>query len=338
MSTLRNATSRRETASLFLMILASLALASLARSAADSPVPPPLGRLVDIGGRRLHVHCTGSGSPAVIVENGNGGFAMDFALVQPEVAKFTQICTYDRAGYAWSDAGATQGTVEQTMDDLHLLLRQARIRPPYVLVGASIGGIFTRAYQRRYPDEVVGLVLDDPTSDEGLGYLVNGKDKPIYEMSAADLREVGKSFLRNPPPPPELPTKLGEPRDRLPQDLQAARLWATRKLLADRDLTSLALITNESWRQEFIALRRERLSQAHALGSLPFLVLGREQSDMARRQKELDELKALSSAGKLVIAKDSGHEIHLYRPDLVVQAIREVVTAARDKMSRRDAP
>ena len=125
--------------------------------------------------------------------------------------------------------------------------------------------------------------------------VVNGKDKPIYEMSAADLREVGKSFLRN-PPPPELPTKLGEPRDRLPQDLQAARLWATRKLLADRDLTSLALITNESWRQEFIALRRERLRQAHALGSLPLIVLGREQSDMARRQKDLDALTALSSA------------------------------------------
>ena len=94
-----------------------------------------------------------------------------------------------------------------------------------------------------------------------------------------------------------------------------------------------AMITNESWRQEFIALRRERLRQAQALGSLPLLVLGREQSEMARRQKELDELTALSTAGKLIIAKDSGHEIHLYRPDLVVQAIREVVTNARSKKS-----
>jgi hypothetical protein len=155
-------------------------------------------------------------------------------------------------------------------------------------------------------------------------------------MSAADMREVGKSFLRNPPPPPELPTKLGDPRDRLPQNLHAARLWATRKYFAERDLESLAMTTNESWRQEFIALRRERLRQAHALGSLPLIVLGRKETD--KRQKELDELTALSSAGKLVIAKDSGHEIHLYRPDLVVEAIREVVTAARGKKSRRDAP
>jgi pimeloyl-ACP methyl ester carboxylesterase len=332
MITSREAMSYPWGAPLLLIILSGL-LAAFAAAAPDDPAPPPApGKLVDIGGRRLHLNCTGSGSPAVIVENGGGGFSMDFALVQPEVAKFTQICTYDRAGCAWSDPGATQGTIEQIMDDLHLLLRTAQIRPPYVLVGASLGGIFVRAYQRRYPDEVVGLVLDDPTSDEGLGYRVNGKDKPIYEMTAADMREVGKAVLRNPPPPPESPNELGEPLDRLPPNLQAARLWASRKLLAQRDLACLT-ITDESWRQEFIALRRERLRQAHALGSLPLIVLGRKQDDMARRQKELDALTALSSVGKLIIAKDSGHQIHLYKPDLVVQAIREVVTAARGKKS-----
>jgi pimeloyl-ACP methyl ester carboxylesterase len=103
-------------------------------------------------------------------------------------------------------------TEASRQDDLHLLLRKAGIRPPYVLVGASIGGIFTRAYQRRYPEQGVGLVLDDPTRDEGLGYRINGKEKPIYEMSAADMCAVGKAFLRN-PPPLESPTSLEEPRD-----------------------------------------------------------------------------------------------------------------------------
>jgi pimeloyl-ACP methyl ester carboxylesterase len=222
------------------------------------------------------------------------------------------------------------------MDDLHLLLRRAGIRPPYVLLGASIGGMFTRAYQRRYPDEVVGLVLDDPTSDEGLGYRVHGKDKPIYEMSAADIREIAKPVLRNPPPPPELPTKLEEPFDRLPRNLQPVRLWASRKYLAECDLVRLVMSTDESWRQEFIALRRERLRQAHVLGGLPLIVLGRKESD--RRQKELHDLTALSRAGKLIIAKDSGHEIHRYRPELVVEAIRVVVIAARGKKSRPDTP
>jgi pimeloyl-ACP methyl ester carboxylesterase len=329
MSSIPNAKGRRA-AALALIVLAGLAPAIPFARAADPPVPAPPGRLVDIGGRRLHLHCTGSGSPAVIVENGSSSFSTDFALVQPEVAKFTQICTYDRAGHAWSDAGPTLWTVEQTVDDLHLLLRTAGIRPPYVFVGASLGGIFVRSYQRRYPDEVVGLVLDDPTSDEGLGYRVNGKDKPIYEMSAADMRAVCKASLRNPPPPPELPDKLEEPLDRLPPSLHAARLWATRKFLAERDQLSM-INTDESWRQEFIALRRERLRQAHALGSLPLVVLGRKQSDNPRRPKELAELAALSNAGKLVIAENSGHEIHLYRPELVVQSIREVVTAARRK-------
>jgi pimeloyl-ACP methyl ester carboxylesterase len=297
--------------------------------ASDSAPPTPLGRLVDIGGRKLHLNCAGSGSPAVIIENGSSAFSIDWALVQPEVAKFTQVCTYDRAGHAWSEAGPARGSVGQTIDDLHLLLRKAGIRPPYVLVGASLGGIYTRAYQRRYPEEVVGLVLDDPTSDEGLGYRVKGKDKLIYEMSAQDMREAFKPLLRD-GWHPELPTKVEEPHDRLPKDLQAALLWAARKFAAESDIYQ-GLITAESWRQEFIALRSERLRQEHPLGNLPLIVLGREQRDMETRQRHLAELKGLSSAGKLIIAKESGHEIHLYQPELVVKAIREVVTAARDR-------
>jgi pimeloyl-ACP methyl ester carboxylesterase len=270
------------------------------------------------------------------MENGSSGFSVDWALVQPEVAKLTQVCTYDRAGHAWSEPGPARGAVEPTIDDLHHLLRKAGIRPPYVLVGASLGGIYTRAYQRRYPEEVVGLVLDDPTSDEGLGYRVHGKDKLIHEMSAQDMREnlmplVRKGWHREPP------TKLGEPYDRLPNDLRVARLWASRKLVAEDDIYQ-ELVTAESWRQEFIALRRERLHQEHSLGSLPLIVLGRKQTDWQTRQRHLAELKALSSAGKLIVAEDSGHEIHLYRPELVVQAIREVVTAARDKKPRAGAP
>jgi pimeloyl-ACP methyl ester carboxylesterase len=274
----------------------------------------------------------GSGTPAVIVENGSSAFSIDWALVQPEVAKFTQICTYDRAGHAWSDPGPARGAVEPTIDDLHLLLHKAGIRPPYVLVGASLGGIYGRAYQRRYPAEVVGLVLDDPTSDEGLGYRVNGKDKLIHEMSAQEMREVfipllRKGWHREPP------GELEEPFNRLPKDLQAARLWAARKLVTGDDIYQEA-ITAESWRQEFIALRRERLSQKHPLGDLPLIVLGRNQKDWETRWRHLNELKGLSKEGKLIVAENSGHEIHLYRPDLVIQAIREVVTAARAKKSQ----
>jgi pimeloyl-ACP methyl ester carboxylesterase len=259
-------------------LLAGLAVSTTypAAAADDAPTVPP-GRLVDLGGRKLHLNCTGSGSPAVIVENGSSGFSMDWALVQPEVAKFTQVCTYDRAGHAWSEPGPTRGSVEQTVDDLHFLLHKAGIQPPYVLVGASLGGIYTRAYQRRYPEEVVGLVLDDPTSDEGLGYRVNGEDKLIHEMSAQDMRDAFKPLLRD-GWHGESPAEVEEPYDRLPKELQTARLWAARKFIAEADIYQ-EMVSAESWRQEFIALRRERLRQEHALGSLPLIVLGRKQDD-----------------------------------------------------------
>ncbi len=133
--------------------------------------PMPLGQLVDIGGRRLHLHCTGAGGPTVVVENGSSSFSIDWALVQSRVTAFTRICTYDRAGFAWSDRGPEENTVEETMDDLHLLLSSASVAAPYVLVGQSIGGMYVRAYQRRYPADVVGLVLVDATPEEDLEYM-----------------------------------------------------------------------------------------------------------------------------------------------------------------------
>src|SRR5215470_7259525 len=134
-----------------------LICASCAVALADpEPAPPPTGKLVDIGGRKLHLDCRGSGSPTVVVENGSSGFSFEFILVQTAVAKLTRICTYDRAGITWSEPGPTQDTVEQTVDDLHLLLAKEALAPPYVLVGASLGGIFVRSYQRRFPDAVAG--------------------------------------------------------------------------------------------------------------------------------------------------------------------------------------
>ena len=92
--------------------------------------------------------------------NGQSSFSIDWALVQPQVARLTRVCTYDRAGYAWSERGPATGSVEQTTDDLHLLLRTAGVHPPYILVGHSIGGLYVQGYQRRYPREVVGTCAD----------------------------------------------------------------------------------------------------------------------------------------------------------------------------------
>ena len=311
----------------YIAILSCLISCAISQAQNNATPPPAPGRLVDIGSRQLHLYCIGNGAPTVVMENGQSSFSVDWGLVQPEIAKVTRVCTYDRAGYAWSERGPATGSVEQTTDDLHLLLRTAGERPPYVLVGASIGALYAQGYQRRYPDEVVGFVFDDPAGEEGAKYMVNGKDMPIYEMTGADMRTAFKPLFIK-PPHYDPPTKIEEPYDRLPANLQPLRLWAWQKFFAEMDVVN-DLITADSWRSEFIALRRRRLAKPHPLGNIPLIVLGRNQEDNATRQRDLQSLTALSSIGKLIIAENSGHAIHLYRPELVIQSIRDVVSAAR---------
>jgi hypothetical protein len=122
-----------------LVFIAACVMSLEAQTPAPSAAPTPPGRLIDIGSRRLHLNCTGKGSPTVVVESGDGAFSIDWALVQPGVSKFTRICTYDRAGYAWSDPGPLMDMFDQTVGDLHLLLHSAKVAPPFILVGASMG-------------------------------------------------------------------------------------------------------------------------------------------------------------------------------------------------------
>src|SRR5262245_17539919 len=294
----------------------------------SSPLPP--GQLIDLGGRRLHLNCSGTGSPSVIVENGGGGFSVEWALVQPQIAKFTRICAYDRAGYAWSDRGPTTDGIEQIMDDLNLLFRKADIRSPYILVGASLGCIYARAYQRRFPEQVAGLVFVDGTHDEGVSLMVGGKPKPISALSAEALPDAYKEYVQL-APKPKPGAADGHPLDRLPAELQKARHWALAKLIDEVGLLPAGLIAAESWRQEFTALRQQRLAQTHPLGDLPLRVLERSEGASEAWHAQQAQLAGLSSTGKLIKAEGSGHMIHLYRPDLVVQAIREVIAASRSR-------
>jgi pimeloyl-ACP methyl ester carboxylesterase len=290
--------------------------------------PAPLGQMVDLGGRRLHLNCTGSGSPAVIVENGGGSFSIEWALVQPEVARQTRICTYDRAGYAWSDRGPVDDGIEQIVGDLNLLLRTARVDPPYVLVGHSLGCLFARAYQRRFPEQVAGLVFVDGTPDEDVRMVVNGKQEPLSLLSREQLPAAHQEYLKS--VPALNPGRAGlPPFDRLAPALQQARQWAFEKVVRDFGWLPNTLAVAESWRQEFAALRRQRLSGPHPLGTLPLRVLERERDTTDSWHVQQVQLAALSSKGKLTKAEGSGHMIHLQRPDLVVAAIRDVVQEIR---------
>ena len=150
----------------FALLLALLALTGLLyqgiASAVDASSYPPPGRLIDVGGYRLHLSCTGTarlGSPTVILEAGYGDQSLVWSKVQPGVASFTRVCSYDRAGYGWSDAGPLPRTAGHMVRELHTLLARAGVAGPYILVGHSYGGLIMQLYDYTYPQQVAGLVL-----------------------------------------------------------------------------------------------------------------------------------------------------------------------------------
>ena len=167
---------------LLLLVAAAAASFQAIENRADAHRTPEIGRLVDVGGFRLKLNCSGEGNPAVILEGGLGDPSVDWRQVQPEIAKFSRVCSYDRAGYGGSDAGPMPRSSAQIAAELHTLLENAGEKPPYILVGHSIGGIIARFFERKYPDETKGLVLVDATSED-TKLFINGKIQRLRLLS-----------------------------------------------------------------------------------------------------------------------------------------------------------
>lgn len=316
---------------------AFVAVLAIACSAATGD-PAPIGSLVDIGARKLHIHCTGRGSPAVIVDNGGAAFSFDWELVQPRVAQFTQICTYDRAGYAWSDTGPEFDTFDQSTADLHRLLANAGVHGPYVLVGHSLGGMLVRFYQARYPTDVVGMVLVDSSHEDSL-QRIGPKVVRIPELTAQQfqtLLDQGKSNRPKNSEPDLVPTSIFPPYDRLPSQFQSLHLWALKKVLP------LVKTWGTNLQFDLSRLHALRVASPHPLGNMPLAVLTASEFDMVQgpgmtvgeaRQDHLRlqmDLVQLSTNSRQTLVSDSSHEIYLYKPDVVVRAISAVVSSAKN--------
>ena len=137
----------------------------------------PAGELVDIGGYKLHIHKTGPDSgPTVVLDIGMGGNLLYWSLVQPEIAKFARVVSYDRAGFGWSDTSPKSRTSENNVAELHTLLHNAHIPGPYILVGHSFAGINARIFANKYPDEVMGVILVDSSHENQLQRLPKQTD------------------------------------------------------------------------------------------------------------------------------------------------------------------
>ncbi len=151
-------------------VIAMLVLASLGggyetvRAAVATGAHPVQGRLIDVGGHRLYLNCTGSGSPTVVLEPGASLKSSDLGLIAPAVEIDTRVCVYDRAGRGWSDPTSTPEDGAQTAADLHTLLQRANEAGPFVLAGHSFGGLYALVFAANYPDDVAGLVLVDSTA------------------------------------------------------------------------------------------------------------------------------------------------------------------------------
>ncbi|HVW10905.1 MAG TPA: alpha/beta hydrolase [Bryobacteraceae bacterium] len=290
---------------------------------------PPPGKLIDIGGRRVHLYCTGAGSPTVILTAGGGAFSIDWDLVQPGAARTTRVCSWDRAGLGWSDSGPEDETVEQTVTDLHAVLVAAREKAPFVLVGASIGGIFIQAYHRTYPKDVAALVFTNSSNHVGL--LVNGKPELLWLLTGDQIRSA---FPLPASAKGNMPVREGEPFDRLPAALQATRLWFDQQFWKnwrpERERPDEML----SWRKEFLKeFALTDASQDPPLGTVPVAVIASDPAASPSQRNSHEgaaaRLDFLSSNTMHVTATGSGHEIHLYQPEAVIQTIARVVSAIR---------
>src|SRR5919109_412897 len=169
------------------LLLVGAIYESLAEASDTTTYPPP-GQLVNVGGHRLHINCTGSGSPTVVIEAGLGDWSTGWDFVQRGVAKTTQVCTYDRAGWGWSEAGPLPRDAAQFAKELHTLLQNANIPGPYVMVGHSLGGFGVRVFVHEYASDVAGVVLIDsmnprqlPQSPTGVQFQSNLQSR-IYSL------------------------------------------------------------------------------------------------------------------------------------------------------------
>jgi len=282
---------------------------------------PPRGRLIDIGGYRLDLNCTGRGSPTVILESGAGVLAIDWKLVQPEIAQFTRVCSYDRAGYGWSDPGPMPRTSEQIAKELHTLMQKAGEKPPYVLVGHSAGGLDVRVYNGKFPNEVVGMVLVDATHEDQANVMPPSMKKVSDEQVKKFDQQTKYQILL---------VRFGY-----------ARLTSSHR--DEETVLDLQPKFIEAMKSELDSFEEDgnEVRAAGTLGDKPLIVLtaGKERipQRFSRRDFDayiriwVDDLQMreahLSSRGKRIIVPDSGHMIPLERPDTIISAVHEICAA-----------
>jgi len=272
----------------------------------DLATTPPPGQLVDVGGFRLHLWCSGTGAPAVILDTGLGGSTADWGFVQPEVARFTRVCSYDRAGMGYSDPGPSPRTARRISSELAELLARSGMTEPVVLVGASIAGFDIRVFASDHPGRAAGLVLVDATHEDDAHEVPPMAHFVPLLSTVGALRVLGVSF--------------GQPIEALPP---AVRPYAR--------ATSFRAAGFHTAADEIVHVHEsasEVRSSRRKLTIPVIVVTGARGADERWRRLQQDQA-SLSERGCLVVAQQSGHVVAVDQPEVVVDAVRTVVEAVR---------
>jgi pimeloyl-ACP methyl ester carboxylesterase len=279
--------------------------------ASDTKASPPPGQLVDVGGYRLHINCTGSGSPTVVIVAGAGDCSTTWGgVVQPEVAKTTRVCTYDRAGLGWSESSANPGDAAQFARELHTLLQNANVTGPYMMVGHSLGGMIVRIFAHDYASEVLGVVLIDSMNPKQVTPALSKSLAQQYSLQALIARfGIGRLLVKLPAIAPSMPAgyEAYYPLYVRPGSLQASA-------------------------KEYRALpdSAREAAAVKSFGDLPLTVLTAKGNTNPGWPEWQAELLQLSSNSQHLFAEHSGHPIQLDEPEAAVAAILQIVQQVRE--------
>ncbi len=305
---------------------------------------PAPGRLVDVGGCRLHINEAGAGSPVVVLESRIAASSLSWALVQPKIAEFTRVCSYDRAGLSWSDPCTKPRSLVQLVSELESLFSKAALPGPYILVGHSFGALVLRVFAHRHPNQVAGLIFVDPVSIE---YWANcGEPVKRHLAGAVKLSRRGALLARTGAVRAAL-AALASGGKRLPKWIAHVTAGRGRDVIS-RLVGEVQKLPPEMWpvvrahwsRPKSFAAMAAYLellpaSACMALSmaipeEIPFIVLSASNASAAEIE-ERDSWIRQSQCGRHMRLENTGHWLQLERPNAVIAAIRELVETHKKK-------
>jgi pimeloyl-ACP methyl ester carboxylesterase len=304
-------------AGLFVIIILILLIVPIASTAA----PQPPGRLVDVGGGfMMHIYCTGEGSPTVVLDAGSNGGTMSWAKVQEQVSEHTGVCSYDRAGMSWSEPGPKPRTFMRIADELHALLQAAGEEGPYVLVGHSVGAHTVRFYVQQYPADVAGIVLVDPAHEK---ILSTELIPVIQQLQRGYTFYAHGGFWRYVLNPGFIMGVEGP-------DVPAEIINNSEVIYSPKSLHTAA-DELDAMHETVLALNATNV--LGAWGDKPAIVLSAD-NEIAQMTGELEihqELASLSTRGEQILVP-GGHNIHYEHPEVVDEAILNIVNTVRQQI------